>query len=196
MNTNKTYNFKYKFKNTWYNYSITIDTSLFKEGADSLFFINKPNVCLAQITIGEFSILLRPVGNCLLVDEHQGKTYNNTLPEFLYDLLDINAEYNLDNIGISILERNHFEFILCKKEDDLLKEYSIDFHKHLICLDSSLESFIEELKSTAIFFIQEDFLSSFEESPDEDFNPCYALDDFEDFTESPPTEVFYQNYNI
>lgn len=193
MNTNKTYNFSYKFKNTSYNYSITIDLSLFKEGADALFFINKPNACLAQITIGDFSIILRPIGNCLLIDEHQGKTYNNTLPDYLYDLLDINAEYNLDNIGISVLERNHFEFILCKNENDLLKEYSIDFHKHLTCLDSSLESFIEELKSTAIFFIQEDFLSSFDDSSDEDFIPCYALDDFEDFTETPSTEVLYSS---
>lgn len=196
MNTTKTYNFNYKFNNTLYNYSIIVDLSLFKEGADSLFFINKPHACLAQIIIEDFSILLRPIGNCILIDEHQGKTYTTKLPEYLYDLLDINAEYNLNNIGISILERNHFEFILCKNEDEKLKEYSIDFHKHLIALDSSLEAFIEELKSTAIFFIQEDFLNSFNESHDEDFIPCYAFDDFEDFTETPSSEVFYSDYSI
>lgn len=196
MSTHKTYNFNYTFNNTVYTYSITVDLSLFKEGADALFFIDKPNTCLAHINIGDFSILLRPVGNCLLIDEHQGKTYNNKLPDFLLDLLDINAEYNLDNIGISILERNHFEFILCKKEDDLFKEYSVDFHKHLTYLDSSLESFIEELKSTAIFFIQEDFLTSFDEDCSEDFLPSYALDDFELFTESPSTEIIYSSKNI
>ena len=193
MSNSKTYQFSYNFKNKVYSYSIQINFDVFKAGADALYFINKPNSCIAQISIEDFSILLKPVGSCILIDEQQGKTYNNFLPEYIYDLLDINAEYNLNKLDISVVERNHFEYILYKKENTFLKEYSLDFHKHIVALDSSLDSFIEELKSIAIFFIQEDFVNLYDESEDEYFLPSYAIDDFENFTESLNTEIAYSN---
>lgn len=190
----KTYNFSYFFNNTNHKYSIDVDFDAFKPGVDSLYFINQPDLCIAQISINDFTIILRPVGSCTLVDEQQGKIYNNSLPSFIYPLLDVDCEYNLSKLGISILERNHFEYVVCKKEKSSLKEYSLEFHKHLTTLDSSLDSFLEELKSIAIYFIQEDFLSIFEE--DEDFLPCYALDDFEDFNELLSTEVIYSHSSL
>lgn len=186
----KTYNFNYFFNNKQHNFTIEVNLDSFKPGADALYFINTPYECIAQISIDDFCIVLRPTPNSILIDNKEGKTYKNFIPENFKDLLDINAEYNLNKHSISILERNCFEYVVCKKIDNYFNEYSLDFHKNLTVLDSSLDNFIEELRSIAIYFIQEDLSSDIFEAED-NLEIKFSIDDFENYQELPSTELVY-----
>lgn len=186
----KTYNFDYKYNNKKHKYSIDINMDLFKEGADSLLFIDKAYECIAQIRMDDFSIILRPTPSCRLVNNSTFETYTNSIPEYIKQLLNINAEFNLNKNNIDIIERNYFEFVICKETNNILQESSLEFHKTLTYLDSSLDSFISELNSIAIYFIQEDFLSEITEEIFEEII-CYANDDFDDFDDLPTSEMIY-----
>lgn len=188
----KTYTFNYFFNQKQNNFTIEINLDYFKPGADALQFINSPYVCIAQISIGDFCIILRPTPNCLLIDHKEGKKYINFIPDDIKKFLDINAEYNLNKHSIDILERNYFEYVVCKQFGDSFNEYSLELHKNLTTLDSSLENFIEELKSMAIYFIQEDMSNDiFEEEEVLDIE--FSIDDFDNYQEPPSTEYIQFN---
>lgn len=189
MTKMKTYNFKYEFNKEIHDYSISVNTEVFKPGVDALYYINTPDVDIASLEIGDFIIYLKPLGSSFLVDETHGRSYTNFIPEYLLPSLDKNAEFNLNNFGISIEDRNHFEFVLYKKDATSLVEYTFDFHKQVHFLDSSIESLVEEIKMLAIYFIQGDFINFLEEEvEDDDFLPNWALDDFEIFAEQNAIE--------
>ena len=174
--------YNYKFNNKIHKYTIEINTDEFIPGADSLAYLNNPETCIASIDIYDYKIIFKPTATSLIVHEDTEETYIDSIPEFLLHLLDINAELNLNNLGYIIEMRNHFEYILCKKEGDLYIEHTLDFHKDIQVLDSSVDSFLEELKTMAIFFIQGDYLDSIQDIyEDEGYLPPLASDDFDSF---------------
>lgn len=175
-------NYSYEFNNKVYHYNIEINEEVYIAGADSLAFINLPDTHIAIISIDDYKIILKPVGSSYLIDKIHDKTYINSIPEYLISQLDINAEFNLNNLGIFIEERNHFEYILYKQDGEFFKESSIELHKHVEVLDSNIDSFLEELKTTAIFFIQGDYFHNFDTFlEEEEYFPPLAVDEFESF---------------
>lgn len=185
MNTIVKKDFNYNFNNMLHKYSIEIDTDVFLPGADSLAYINNSDVCIAIIDIYDCKIVLKPIGSSYLVHSNTEEIYVDYIPQYLQPLLNKNAEFELNNLGIIIEERNHFEYLLYKKVNGLYREYPLEFHKPLNVLDSTLDSFIEELKTIAIFFIQGDYLDSMDDYYEEEgYLPPLASDDFESFCDN------------
>lgn len=175
----------YKFNNKVHVYYIYINEAIFKPGASSLAYINISNTPIAAIFIEDYSIIFQATDNCLLIDNIHYESYTSFIPERFIDLLDINAESNLSKLNISIEEKNQFEFVVYKKDGELYKEHPLELHKQFEFLDSSLDSFIEELKSSAIFFIQGDYINYLDDFFDTDnwYLPPLADDDFENFSD-------------
>lgn len=183
MNKSITKNYMYRFNNKIHNFKIEINTDNFLPGSDSLAYVNNSEYYIASIDINDYKIILKATETSFIVNENTDETYVDFIPEFLTHLLDRNAELNLNKWGYTIEARNHFEYLLFKKEENTYREYSLDFHKTMNVLDSTIDSFFEELKTVAIYFIQGDYLDSIDVyyNEDEGYLPPLAADDFASF---------------
>lgn len=184
--------FNYRFKNTVFEYTIAVNRKLFRPGADALAYTGVKDTPIATISFESFSLALYAIGNVHLINHSEGISYVDEVPQYLIPLMDINAEYNLNNYGISIEDRNHFEYILLQKDEyGFLTEQSIEFYKELVVLDSSIDSTIEDLNSTAILLIQGNFLTETPSiSESELLIQDYAIDDFEEFASLNAIEAY------